>query len=102
MKNNCAKFKAEAYFKQGSYFDPANGEFRRPKDSKKLNSPAWKIYLLADEVLLLTYFHGVIQEIRISAFPNCSRWEISGKNRLRRYSVSTFRVVQPLLFLLHF
>ena len=75
--------------------------FAGPKTRKKLNSPAWKIYSPADEILLLTYFHGVIQEDRISTFPNCFRCEIS-KNRLRRYTVSTFRVFHSLLFLLHF
>ena len=56
---------------QGSYFGPANGEFRRAKIRQKLNSPAWKIYSPADEILLLTYFHGVIQGDRISTFLNC-------------------------------
>ena len=45
--------------------------FAGPKTRKKLNSPAWKIYSPADEILLLTYFHGVIQEDRISTFLNC-------------------------------
>ena len=45
--------------------------FTGPKTRKKLNSPAWKIYSPADEILMLTYFHGVIQEDRISTFLNC-------------------------------
>ena len=45
--------------------------FAGPKTRKKLNSPAWKIYSPADEILLLTYFHGVIQGDRISTFLNC-------------------------------
>ena len=34
----------------------ANSKFRRPQRLEKLNSPAWKIYSPADEVLLKTHF----------------------------------------------
>ena len=92
---------------QGSYFGPANGEFRRPKDSKKIEFAGLENLFAGRWSFTANLFSwGYSRRFKNKLFknkyiPKLLNLEIS-KNRLRRYTVSTFRVFHSLLFLLHF